>query len=55
MATVALTQGVEVAIKDAVPEITSVVDVTDHASGTNPYFEPSKSSAATFGAPGSTR
>jgi hypothetical protein len=23
-----------------VPEITRVVDVTDHASGTNPYYEP---------------
>lgn len=42
MATVTLTQGIEVAIKDAVPEITRVVDVTDHAAGTNPYFEPAK-------------
>jgi hypothetical protein len=25
-----------------VPEITSVVDVTDHQSGTNPYFEAAK-------------
>jgi Fe/S biogenesis protein NfuA len=25
-----------------VPEITRVVDVTDHAAGTNPYFEPAK-------------
>lgn len=36
-----LKHGIEVAIKQAVPEITSVVDVTDHAAGTNPYFEPS--------------
>lgn len=42
LATVTLSQGIEVAIKDAVPEITSVVDVTDHASGSNPYFEPAK-------------
>ena len=42
MATVTLSQGIEVAIKDAVPEINEVVDVTDHASGTNPYFEASK-------------
>ena len=42
MATVTLSQGIEVAIKEAVPEITDVVDVTDHASGTNPYFESSK-------------
>jgi len=31
-----------VAIKDAIPEIVHVVDVTDHASGENPYFESSK-------------
>src|SRR5438128_1607110 len=42
MATVTLSQGIEVAILDTVPEITSVVDVTDHASGTNPYFEAAK-------------
>ncbi len=42
MANVTLKQGIEVAIKQAVPEITDVVDVTDHASGTNPYFESAK-------------
>ncbi len=42
MATVTLSQGIEVAITQAVPEIERVVDVTDHASGTNPYFEPAK-------------
>src|SRR3954452_13765706 len=42
MATVTLSQGIEVAITDAVPEISSVVDVTDHASGTNPYYEAAK-------------
>jgi Fe/S biogenesis protein NfuA len=42
MATVTLSQGIEVAIKKAVPEIDRVVDVTDHASGTNPYFEQAK-------------
>ena len=42
MATVTLSQGIEVAITQAVPEIDQVVDVTDHASGTNPYFEPAK-------------
>jgi hypothetical protein len=25
-----------------VPEVRQVVDVTDHASGTNPYFEAAK-------------
>lgn len=42
MATVTLSQGIEVAITQAVPEIIHVIDVTDHASGTNPYFEPAK-------------
>ena len=42
MATVTLSQGIETAIIQAVPEITSVVDVTDHQTGTNPYFEAAK-------------
>jgi Fe/S biogenesis protein NfuA len=42
LATVTLSQGIEVAILDAVPEVTQVLDVTDHASGTNPYFESAK-------------
>jgi Fe/S biogenesis protein NfuA len=42
MATVTLGEGIEVAITEAVPEIARVVDVTDHAVGTNPYFEPAK-------------
>src|SRR5919202_6678269 len=42
MATVTLSQGIEVAITDSVPEIERVVDVTDHASGTNPYYEAAK-------------
>jgi Fe/S biogenesis protein NfuA len=42
MATVTLSQGIETTIMRAVPEITSVVDVTDHQTGTNPYFEAAK-------------
>ena len=34
MAAVTLSQGIEVAIKQSVPEIVRIVDVTDHASGT---------------------
>jgi Fe/S biogenesis protein NfuA len=40
MAKVTLTQGITNAILDAVPEVTDVIDVTDHAMGTNPYYEP---------------
>ena len=39
VASVTLRQGIERAIVRAVPEITRVVDVTDHQSGTNPYFQ----------------
>ena len=42
MASVTLSQGIEVAILDNVPEITEVIDVTDHASGANPYYEAAK-------------
>src|SRR3954467_11975959 len=42
MASVTLGQGIEVAILQAVPEVRQVVDVTDHASGTNPYYEAAK-------------
>jgi Fe/S biogenesis protein NfuA len=42
MVDVTLKQGVGGAIKAAVPTITQVVDTTDHASGNNPYFQPSK-------------
>jgi Fe/S biogenesis protein NfuA len=40
MASATLRQGIEVMIREAVPEITDVADVTDHASGANPYFAP---------------
>ncbi len=42
MVAVTLGQGIEVAIKESVPEIERIVDVTDHAAGTNPYYEPAK-------------
>jgi len=42
MADVTLRQGIEVRIREAVPEIRAVVDTTDHAGGTNPYYQPAK-------------
>lgn len=42
MAAVTLGQGIETALLDAVPEITQVIDVTDHAAGSNPYYEAAK-------------
>ncbi len=34
-----LKDGIERLIKENFPEITEVVDVTDHSSGSNPYFK----------------
>ena len=42
MANVTLKQGIEVMIREEVPAIKHVVDSTDHASGTNPYYQPGK-------------
>ena len=42
MADVTLKQGIEVQIKQTVPEIVKVLDVSDHAAGENPYYQPAK-------------
>ena len=42
MADVTLRQGVEAMLREQIPEITEVVDATDHAAGSNPYYAPSK-------------
>jgi Fe/S biogenesis protein NfuA len=38
LAAVTLQDGIEKAILELIPEITEVVDVTDHSMGANPYF-----------------
>ncbi len=42
MADVTLKQGIEASIVGVVPGIERIVDTTDHASGSNPYYQPSK-------------
>ncbi len=42
LAAITLSQGIEVAIKQAVPEIRQVIDLTNHALGDNPYYQSSK-------------
>ena len=42
MASVTLKQGIERILKEAIPEIVEVIDVTDHRGGDNPYYAPSK-------------
>lgn len=37
MAAQTLRNGIEVALRDNIPEITEILDVTDHAAGENPY------------------
>jgi Fe/S biogenesis protein NfuA len=42
MASVTLKQGIERILMEAIPEVTEVVDVTDHAGGDNPYYQAAK-------------
>ncbi|MFN7954299.1 MAG: iron-sulfur cluster assembly accessory protein [bacterium] len=38
MSDVTLKQGIEVMIREAIPEVTEILDTTDHGSGANPYY-----------------
>jgi Fe/S biogenesis protein NfuA len=42
MANVTLKQGIERMLREEIPEIQQIVDTTDHAGGSNPYYQPSK-------------
>ena len=42
MAQVTLSQGIERILRDSLPELTEIVDVTDHASGADPYYQAAK-------------
>ncbi|MDH3518011.1 MAG: NifU family protein [Acidimicrobiia bacterium] len=42
MASMTLSQGIERILTEAIPELVGVVDVTDHASGTDPYYQQAK-------------
>ena len=42
MASVTLSQGIERILRDQVPEIEGIEDVTNHSVGENPYFQASK-------------
>jgi Fe/S biogenesis protein NfuA len=33
-----MVQGIQTAIKEAIPEVTEVIDATDHAAGENPFY-----------------
>jgi Fe/S biogenesis protein NfuA len=38
MSRMTLSQGIETALRSAIPELTDVRDITDHASGENPFY-----------------
>ncbi len=38
MSRMTLSQGIEATLRDEIPELTGVIDVTDHASGVNPFY-----------------
>ena len=42
MADVTLRQGIEAMLHQHVPEVRGIVDITDHAAGSNPYFAAAK-------------
>jgi Fe-S cluster biogenesis protein NfuA len=42
MASVTLRQGIEGILTEHIPEVKGIVDITDHASGDNPYFASAK-------------
>jgi len=42
MASVTLKQGIETTLRQLAPEVAGIVDVTDHASGSDPYFAAAK-------------
>ena len=46
MADVTLRQGVEARIREVVPGVREIVDTTDHAGGTNPYYRPAAGGAS---------
>ena len=39
MSRMTLSQGIEKTLKEEIPELVGVVDVTDHASGQNPFYD----------------
>src|SRR5919202_639718 len=48
MASVTLKQGIEQIIKQMIPRVREVVDVTDHAQGSNPFYTAEKGGESPF-------
>jgi Fe/S biogenesis protein NfuA len=54
LANVTLKEGVHKMIREAVPELIEVVDMTEHALGVNPYFKPGMAGRTAVGETGAT-
>ncbi len=52
MATVTLRQGIEAALRRALPAVRGIRDITDHASGRNPYYAPGARGTSAVAGPG---
>jgi Fe/S biogenesis protein NfuA len=39
MSAATMVQGIQSAIKEAIPEVTEVIDATDHSAGENPFYD----------------
>jgi Fe-S cluster biogenesis protein NfuA len=42
LALVTVRQGIEPLLRTRLPDVVAVLDVTDHAAGTTPFFSPAK-------------
>ena len=51
MASVTLKHGIEAMIREEIPEIAEIIDSTDHAGGTNPFYAPAKGAGPGPGLP----
>ena len=51
MASVTLKQGIEQVIRQMLPQVRAVVDATDHARGTNPFYTSAKGAESPFHQP----
>jgi Fe/S biogenesis protein NfuA len=49
MAAVTLRQGIETALRQALPAIRGIKDITDHGSGKNPYYAPGATGTSAVG------
>ncbi len=45
---ITLKRGIERTIRTALPEVTEVIDVSDHSAGKNPYYKPGRDAAKPY-------